>query len=693
MRVHYEILNQKGTPAFYSDTYTNRPSYGFAGRVFISTDTGQIFEDTGSAWSLIADAGVGGGTLGSVCANGNSTSAGIIITAGGLSSNSITNTSLTAGSILFAGTGGLESQSNATFFWDNTNKRLGIGNASPGAPLDIHGTGTNAHFNGTGTNNAYLQFQNAGTNKWRIGNTYSSGANTFDIYNNTLSAKAISINSTDNTTIFTYDLNTKSTLTTDGGIKLNITATIEPPAGYNAICGITNGILIVTNLAAGGGFLNFPTSSTPTYTFPNATGTLALTSNLSSYLPLTGGTLTGQLYINPTNTGTIGLDVASDNVRFRSDNLEGNKRQLLITMGSGTLVQLTAQGYGANYGTDLAFYTATTGGVNSSPAIYITGTNNRIGIKTGTPSYDLDVAGTGNFSSELLLTSGQLAFSPNGGAPSTNVGFRYTGTFYVYPGTNGFNIRKNDNSGNIFVVNDNGTATIGNSSTSAALTLYGDNGAGESYLKFNADSNVTKAQILGTKNGGSGGMLYLSTLVAGTLTNGIIINQLGKILFGNGLTTDFSAGHLCIQTDQTTENAIAIKNTSGANNGNYIVFVNSSGGGSGSITQTGATTVLYVATSDYRLKDNILPIENAIDRILKIKPVTYNWKNTNNEIGEGFIAHELQEIVPLAVIGIKDEMNDDGTIKAQGIDYGKLTPLLVKAIQELNEKLVRNNIN
>jgi len=182
MRVHYEILNQKGTPAFYSDTYTNRPTYGFAGRVFISTDTGQIFEDTGSAWSLIADAGVGGGTLGSVCANGNSTSAGIIITAGGLSSNSITNTSLTTGSIIFADGGGLESQNNTKLYWDNTNFRLGIGNNSPGAPLDIHATGTNAHFNGTGTNNAYLVFQNAGTSKWRIGNTYSAGANSFDIY-------------------------------------------------------------------------------------------------------------------------------------------------------------------------------------------------------------------------------------------------------------------------------------------------------------------------------------------------------------------------------------------------------------------------------------------------------------------------------------------------------------------------------
>ena len=174
VRVFYEILNQRGTPAMFTDTLANRPAFGYAGRLFVSTDSGQIFEDTGSAWTLVADAGVGGGTLSSVCLNGNTTATGIVITAGGLSTNSLTDTALTAGSILYAGSGGLISQSNSTFFWDATNNRLGIGINAPGAPLDINATGTNAQFNGTGSNNAYLQFQNAGVSKWRIGNTYGA---------------------------------------------------------------------------------------------------------------------------------------------------------------------------------------------------------------------------------------------------------------------------------------------------------------------------------------------------------------------------------------------------------------------------------------------------------------------------------------------------------------------------------------
>ena len=216
LKVSLDILNQKGTPAFYSDTLANRPAFGFAGRVFISTDTGQIFEDTGSAWTLIADAGVGGGSLETVTTNGNTTDKGIVITANGLSSNSITNTGNTQGSVLFAGAGGLESQSNASFFWDNTNKRLGIGINTPGAPLDVHSTGTNAQFNGTGTNNAYLQFQNAGTSKWRIGNTYSAGANNFDLYNNSLASTALSFNLGTNAATFNNSVTATSFVKTGG---------------------------------------------------------------------------------------------------------------------------------------------------------------------------------------------------------------------------------------------------------------------------------------------------------------------------------------------------------------------------------------------------------------------------------------------------------------------------------------------
>jgi hypothetical protein len=230
--VDLSILNQKGTPAFYSDIFANRPAFGYAGRVFISTDTGAIYEDTGSAWVLIADAGAGTtGTLQQVTTNGKTTDQGITITAGGLSTNSLTDTALTAGSVLFSGAAGLVSQDNATFFWDTTNKRLGINNASPGAPLDIHSTGTNAHFNGTGTNNAYVFFQNAGTSKWRVGNFYNAGANSFDIHDTTNATTRISVRNTGEVLITGYNtISNTPTFSSSGNYASNPSLNLTVPA-------------------------------------------------------------------------------------------------------------------------------------------------------------------------------------------------------------------------------------------------------------------------------------------------------------------------------------------------------------------------------------------------------------------------------------------------------------------------------
>ena len=73
--------------------------------------------------------------------------------------------------------------------------------------------------------------------------------------------------------------------------------------------------------------------------------------------------------------------------------------------------------------------------------------------------------------------------------------------------------------------------------------------------------------------------------------------------------------------------------------------------------------------------------------ISALKPVTYDWVGTN-ENGEGFIAHELQEVIPLAVTGEKDAVNEDGTIKPQGVDYSKIVVHLVAACQEQQKLIV-----
>lgn len=329
LRVNNNILNQKGTPAFFSDTFANRPAFGYAGRVFISTDTGQIFEDTGTAWTLIADAGVGGGTLASVTANGNTTATGIVITANGLSSNSLTDTSKTAGSVLFSGTAGLISQDNANLFWDDTNNRLGISTTAPGAKLDIHGAGILVQLNGTGTNNAYLQYLNAGATKWQIGNNYNAGANSFDLYNNVLSNVALSVNAAYNVLQLNGNLAIKQ-----GTGFFNIT-------GYNGIACDSGGFFFNCS-TANNAYLSFINlTGSRTYTFPDTNGTLALTSQIPAASQWT--TSGSNIYYN---TGNVGIGTTTQ-LSVRLNVLGTNADTPTLGTATGATGFLSSNG---NYG-------------------------------------------------------------------------------------------------------------------------------------------------------------------------------------------------------------------------------------------------------------------------------------------------------------------------------------------------------
>jgi hypothetical protein len=95
----------------------------------------------------------------------------------------------------------------------------------------------------------------------------------------------------------------------------------------------------------------------------------------------------------------------------------------------------------------------------------------------------------------------------------------------------------------------------------------------------------------------------------------------------------------------------------------------------------------YNTASDYRLKENIAPMTGALARVAQLKPVTYTWK-ADGSSGEGFVAHELAEVVPQAVTGEKDAVREDGvTPRYQGIDVSFLVATLTAAIQELKAEL------
>ena len=150
-----------------------------------------------------------------------------------------------------------------------------------------------------------------------------------------------------------------------------------------------------------------------------------------------------------------------------------------------------------------------------------------------------------------------------------------------------------------------------------------------------------------------------------------------------GTTSANSAGKIDVEFNGTSRNGIVLKTTRTATGTNFLEFVNSSGSNAGEINHNGSTTVNYSESSDYRLKENVSYNFDATTRLKQLKPARFNFiADGADKIVDGFLAHEVSNIVPEAITGEKDATKEDGSIKAQSIDKSKLVPLLTKTLQE-----------
>jgi hypothetical protein len=164
------------------------------------------------------------------------------------------------------------------------------------------------------------------------------------------------------------------------------------------------------------------------------------------------------------------------------------------------------------------------------------------------------------------------------------------------------------------------------------------------------------------------------------------IDSTGRLLVGT--TSTSAVARIVIQKASGSADGLVINQDTGGSGitqgssgstGLFAYYFTTSGV-CGTISGSGTSTT-YATSSDYRLKENVVPMTGALATVAQLKPVTYTWKH-DGSASQGFIAHELQEVVPDAVVGEKDAVNEDGTIKAKRIDTSLLVATLTAAIQE-----------
>ncbi len=344
------------------------------------------------------------------------------------------------------------------------------------------------------------------------------------------------------------------------------------------------------------------------------------------------------------------------------------------------------------------------GASSGNPAFTSLVTTGAIGIGTSTPSKKLHVYNTA--AADVALFESTQAFSTLAFKSSSNTD---TAVFGVDGGGNAYIENKKSTHPILFTTNSNermridssGNVGIGTTSPSSKLNLYHatddvsinvNTGTGGSYPKKTGISFGAISTSLGgdAEFKGGAGIQAINTAASGNPTDLTFwTNSVGTPAERMRIT---SAGRVLINNTNTSNDAMC---HIGGNANNYALYLyadviyasgyryqrfRSGGNIAGGIEGSNQTSVVYNTSSDYRMKKNIKPLENGLERLSKLKPVKFDWK-LNDESTEGFIAHEVQEIFPDAISGEKDGK------EMQGMDYGRITPLLVAAIQELKAEI------
>ena len=286
------------------------------------------------------------------------------------------------------------------------------------------------------------------------------------------------------------------------------------------------------------------------------------------------------------------------------------------------------------------------------------------------PAADTVAISTGGIERMRINASGQAEFTAGTAAlPAiTATGDTNTGIFFPAADTIAFA----EGGAEAMRINASGQVGIGTTNPTAPLDVKVGTGNFTVGLQGTANTQLTATGVLRFDTTAG------TTVFTQNTTESMRLDSSGNLLVGT--TSAYGSGKTCISFVPGTTAGLAFQQSINTSSPQAINFLNAAGTTIGSITTTASATA-YNTSSDYRLKNSVAPMTTGVAVITALKPVTYKW-NEDNSNGEGFLAHELQDVIPQAVIGEKDAVNDDASIKPQGVDYSKIVVHLVAAIQE-----------